>query len=87
MRPAVMGWPIPSNKTLTIADDDGAIALSAAPASVAESAGSTEVTVTATLPDSCDPQCTATAVTVKVGRERRLPPRRAPTMRRWLMSH
>ena len=55
----------PTDQTLTIADDDGAIALSAAPASVAESAGSTEVTVTARLPGAA--RSAATTVTVKVG--------------------
>ena len=55
----------PTDQTLTIADDDGAIALSAAPASVAESAGATEVTVTARLPGAA--RSAATTVTVKVG--------------------
>ena len=55
----------PTDQTLTIADDDGAIALSAEPASVAESAGATEVTVTARLPGAA--RSAATTVTVKVG--------------------
>ena len=62
---SVSGFTI-GETSITITDDDGEIALSASPASVAESAGSTEVTVTATLPDSST-RSTATAVTVKVG--------------------
>ena len=46
----------PASKTLTITDDDGEIALTANPTSVAEWNGATEVTVTATLPDSLTPQ-------------------------------
>ena len=56
----------PASKTLTITDDDGEIALTASLSSVAESADATEVTVTATLPDSLT-RSSATAVTVKVG--------------------
>ena len=55
--------------TITITDDDAtptAITLTAAPDSVAESAGETEVTVTATLGGTTT-SSTATAVTVSVG--------------------
>ena len=55
----------PANKTLTIADDDGAIALSVLPSSVAESASATTTTVTATLPGAA--RSAATAITVSVG--------------------
>ena len=55
----------PANQTLTIADDDGAVALSVSPTSVAEADNATAATVTATLPGAA--RSAATTVTVKVG--------------------
>ena len=55
----------PADQTLTIADDDGAVALKVTPASVAEADDASTATVTATLPGAA--RSAATTVTVKVG--------------------
>ena len=62
------GTASPASKTLTIADDDGAVVLLVSPSSVAESADTTTATVIAILPGAV--RSDSTTITIKVGDSR-----------------